>query len=325
MIACMGLRGRVKSDQHDGMLRRGSRALLAGAVCIAVTAGLGQKLVAQEAIVSAPYYDAELIAAVQAFTQPEVPPSANVLALPAGTLGSIEDLEPTDGAGDDLRVDPSDRADPLERFNRVMFTVNDTLDVAILKPAATAYRFLVPSVLRQGVANILANAASPVTLINDLLQGEGDRAQTTLVRFAMNSTVGVGGFLDVAAQNGFAQHSEDFDQTMAVYGIKSGPYIVLPLFGPSTLRHAVGRVADAVTTPTTWLLMDAAVVESMSPTMAQTMVSRESALDQIDSLRQTSPDYYAAVRDLYFQYREAEIRNGRIDVEELSDIPDVSE
>ncbi|WP_137391368.1 MlaA family lipoprotein [Rhodoligotrophos defluvii] len=270
---------------------------------------------AQSSIVSASYYDAELEAAVRALTEPEPVVGHDATVNPAGDLGPPE--------AEDAALRRFD--DRLEAFNRVMFTVNDVLDVTVLKPTAQAYRLIVPTHLRQGIANVLANAASPVTLLNDVLQGEGKRAQITLVRFAINSTVGVGGLLDVAGQNGFPRHSEDFDQTLAVYGIKAGPYIVLPLFGPTTLRHMVGRAVDAAVNPTTWLLMDAATIESLSPTMMQTVASRESALDQIESLRQTSPDYYAAVRELYFQYREAEIRNGRVDIEELPDIPDVSE
>lgn len=270
---------------------------------------------AQSSIVAPDYYDAELSAAVKALTEITVAPPPEVEVSPAGNVGTIDDAE--------LMIERYD--DRLETFNRVMFTINDALDMTVLRPTASAYRMLVPSAIRQGLANIVANAASPVTLLNDILQGEGERAKTTLVRFTLNSTIGVGGFLDVASQNGFQPHTEDFDQTMAVYGIKSGPYIVLPLFGPTTMRHAVGRMVDTVTTPTTWLLMDASMVESFSPTMTQTVTSRESALDQIDGLRQSSPDYYAAVRELYFRYREAEIRNGVIDVEELDEIPDVSE
>jgi len=281
----------------------------------AVSAIVVQSAAAQPTSVAPDHFDAELAAAVKAVTETTVPLPPQVKVEPAGSLDRPEDV--------DLALDRYD--DRLEMFNRAMFTFNDALDMTVLRPTASLYRVIVPSALREGIANAVANAASPVTLLNDILQGEGERAKVTLVRFTLNSTVGMGGLLDVAAAQGYAPHTEDFDQTLAVYGIKSGPYIVLPLFGPTTMRHAAGKVVDAVTTPTTWLLMDASTVESFAPTMAQTVTSRESALDQLDGLRQSSPDYYAAVRDLYFRYREAEIRNGRINVEELDNIPDVSE
>lgn len=296
------------------------RLIMAGSLksymlSLAVCALAAQPAAAQSSIVPSGYYDTELAEAVRALAEASVPPAAQVDVAPASAMG-----EPTDHALAAERYD-----DRLETFNRLMFTVNDALDMAVLKPTASLYRIITPSALREGISNVIANASSPVTLVNDLLQGEGERAKITLVRFTINSTLGMGGVMDVAAQQGYTGHTEDFDQTMAVYGIKSGPYIVLPLFGPMTVRHALGRVVDAATTPTTWLLMDASTVESIAPTMAQTVTSRETALDQIDGLRQTSPDYYAAVRELYFRYREAEIRNGKIDLEELDDIPNVSE
>lgn len=308
---------RLRNKKHPVMIcayRGLLLGLLAGVVALPLAYSLPSAF-AQSAIVSPDYFDAELVAAVKALTEPQYADSRRVEVNPAGGVDPDAAAELAEQSFDDR----------LETFNRLMFTINNVLDVTILKPTAQAYRLLVPAHLRQGVANVLANAASPVTLLNDVLQGEGERAQTTIIRFAINSTVGVGGLVDVAAQNGFAPHTEDFDQTMAVYGIKAGPFIMLPLFGPTTMRHLVGRAVDAAVNPTTWLLMDAAVVESLSPTIAQTVTSRESALDQIDGLRQTSPDYYAAVRNLYYQYREAEIRNGRINVEELPDIPDVPE
>ena len=145
-----------------------------------------------------------------------------------------------------MRTDPEARAayleasDPLEPLNRAIFSFNLTLDKAILRPIATVYNAALPDPVRDGVRNFLNNLRTPIILANDVLRGEIGRAGDTVGRFLLNSTLGVGGLFDIASELGFDFHNEDFGQTLAVWGIGEGPYLMLPIFGPSNPRDAVG-------------------------------------------------------------------------------------
>jgi len=198
--------------------------------------------------------------------------------------------------------------DPLEPMNRAIFAFNNTLDGLILEPAARMYRFVFPQPARDGIANFLDNLRTPVVLANDLMQGEFERAEMTLGRFMLNTVLGVGGFVDVGAMVGMPdRHTEDFGQTMAVYGVGSGPYLVLPLLGPSNPRDAVGLVADFLVDPVTYL---APLEVRLGRTGADTLGFREENIETIEELRRTSIDFYAATRTLVQQLRANEIRNG---------------
>ncbi len=207
--------------------------------------------------------------------------------------------------------------DPLEPLNRGVFQFNRVLDGLLLEPAARMYRMATPQFFRTGVANFLANLSTPVVLANDLLQGDFQRAELTLGRFMMNTILGLGGVIDVGDKLGMPErHSEDFGQTLAVYGVGSGPYLMLPLLGPSTGRDAVGRVVDLAFDPLAVLsVVDVGV--SVGPTElrlartgAEALSLRESNIEQVDELERSSIDLYAAVRTFYYQYRENLIRNG---------------
>ena len=198
--------------------------------------------------------------------------------------------------------------DPLEPMNRAIFQFNNVLDGLILEPAARMYRYVFPDLVRDGVGNFLDNLRTPVVLANDLLQGELERAEMTLGRFMLNTVLGVGGFIDVGAMVDMPdRHSEDFGQTLAVYGVGSGPYLVLPLLGPSNPRDAVGRVADFFVDPLTYL---APLEVRLGRTGADTLSFREENIENIEELRRTSIDFYAATRTLVQQLRANEIRNG---------------
>lgn len=213
--------------------------------------------------------------------------------------------------------------DPLEDVNRVMFAVNDSVDQVVLRPVALVYRTVLPQPVRRGLANFLANVSTPVTLANDILQGDMKRAETTFVRFFLNSVAGFGGLKDIAAEAGWERHTEDFGQTLAVYGVPSGPYIVAPLLGPATPRHLVGRAVDILANPWTWILADVSLIESLSPTMAEVISGRDEGFEALDATREGSPDYYVTIKSLYEQNRQSEINNGEIFEEDLPDIPDV--
>jgi phospholipid-binding lipoprotein MlaA len=210
-----------------------------------------------------------------------------------------------------------DQSDPLEPLNRGIFQVNRVIDGLIVEPAARIYRMATPQFFRNGVNNFLANLRTPVVLVNDLLQGDFKRAELTLGRFMFNTIMGLGGVIDVGGRLGMPErHSEDFGQTLAVYGVGSGPYLVLPLFGPSSGRDAFGRVVDLAFDPLTVLgaagvgvVIDPST-EGIIRTGAEGLTLRERNLEEVDELERSSIDLYAAVRTFYWQLRDNEIRNG---------------
>ena len=201
--------------------------------------------------------------------------------------------------------------DPLEPFNRAMFELNRGLDTLFLRPAATLYRGLVPPPIQDMVGNFLNNLKTPVVLLNDVLQGEGDRAMNTLSRFAINTTVGILGFGDPATDMGYPDHSEDFGQTLATWGVDEGPYLVLPILGSSNPRDAVGKVVDTLTDPI-WHYSQNVDKEYIpnERMVAELIDFRARNMEAIDDLEKTSLDYYAAVRSLYRQIRADAIKNG---------------
>ena len=226
---------------------------------------------------------------------------------------------------DDLEDDPfadyeeelEDDNDPLEIPNRFIFAFNQTLDVAIIRPAAVLYRDLVPEYLRQRVHLFLRNLSEPVTLANDLLQGDLERAGTTADRFLLNSTGGVLGFWDVATDLGHPYHKEDFGQTLGVHGVGEGPYLVLPLLGPSNLRDATGKVVDIFLDPFFYIARETDKEEwQLYRFLLDGLDFRTRNLETLDEIERDALDFYARLRSLYRQKRDAEIRN---DVEALAD------
>jgi len=216
----------------------------------------------------------------------------------------------------------SDVADPWEGFNRKMFAVNNTLDKALLVPAAKGYRAVTPKSGRRGIRRFLANLRAPGVFVNDILQGEFGRAGETLSRFVVNSTIGAGGFADPAAQMGIAPHSEDFGQTLAVWGIDSGPYLFLPLIGPSTGRDGFGSIVNMGFNPLAYVRTDAASLARYSTAGVGGVSAREQFLDPLAEIEAKSLDYYASFRSFYTQARKREIANGKVD---YSDLPDIGE
>jgi phospholipid-binding lipoprotein MlaA len=158
--------------------------------------------------------------------------------------------------------------------------------------------------------------------VNDILQGEFGRAGQTLSRFVVNSTIGAGGFADPAAQIGIPSHSEDFGQTLAVWGVDSGPYIFLPLIGPSTGRDGFGSVVNMGFNPLFYIRTDAASLARYSTAGVGGVSAREQFLDPLAQIEEKSLDYYASFRSFYLQARKREIANGKVD---YSDLPDIGE
>ncbi len=203
--------------------------------------------------------------------------------------------------------------DPLEPFNRTMFKVDAGLDKVLVRPVVQGYRAVVPDRGRQHVHNFVNNLRSPITFANDVLQAEFNRAGITLGRFVVNSSIGFFGFFDVGERLGLAYHSEDFGQTLAVWGVPEGPYVYVPLLGPSTVRDGSGFAVDAFAIdPVAWYSRgDGAMAWVSWANFGLVYVdAKDSFMDPLDELKKSSLDYYAALRSSYRQIRAKEIRNG---------------
>lgn len=203
--------------------------------------------------------------------------------------------------------------DPLEPFNRGVHRFNEAVDKVALRPIARGYREYVPGNVRLVVRSALRNLKSPVILANDTLQGEWDRAWNTFMRLLINTTLGLGGIADVATEVGFPYHEEDFGQTLAVHGVDEGPYLVLPIIGPSNPRDTVGLVVDWFFDPFRYYTAtqnpawDSWALETR--TGATVVDSREALLDPIDEIERMSLDTYVGFRSTYRQRRAAAIAN----------------
>jgi phospholipid-binding lipoprotein MlaA len=207
--------------------------------------------------------------------------------------------------------------DPIEPFNRGVFEFNRGVDTMLLKPLGIIYQDILPPVLQTGVGNVLDNLTLPTTFANQLLQGEFAGAGDTVVRLLINSTVGLGGILDPATDWGWGKHNEDFGQTLAVWGLGEGPYLMLPVLGPSNPRDGVGRGVDSFALDPFGVLNAAtgggATMNQFAGTRAVTSAARlrGEALEPLDELERTSLDFYAALRSAFRQNREKQIREGR--------------
>jgi phospholipid-binding lipoprotein MlaA len=199
--------------------------------------------------------------------------------------------------------------DPIEPVNRAVFGFNMFVDTWLLEPVARAYRFVTPEQARRSVANFLANLRTPVIFANDALQGERERAGITLGRFMINTSLGVAGLFDPATALGYPRHDEDFGQTLGAWGVAAGPYLMLPLLGPSNGRDTAGRVGDYFINPLNQCCITTDERLGLFGTSA--VSEREANIELLDDLRANSIDLYATIRTIYAQKRAADIRNGR--------------
>ena len=201
--------------------------------------------------------------------------------------------------------------DPLEPMNREIFAFNKAADTYLIKPLAQGYVYIVPAKGRKSVRSFLNNLRSPVVLANDLMQLEIQRAGTTLGRAVFNTTIGIGGLFDVASGLGLPYHDEDFGQTLAVWGVDEGPYLVLPILGPSNPRDTVGLVVDGFIDPLNWYLDNTGRGYLTYVRAAIDGIDRRAdVLDTLDEIERTSLDFYATIRSLFRQRRIDEINNG---------------
>lgn len=198
--------------------------------------------------------------------------------------------------------------DPLEPTNRVLYSVSNSIASVSLTPVARAYRSVVPEPVRTNITNLFSNLGGPVRFANDVMQARPRRAGDTLMRFLINSTFGLGGLFDVAADWGYPNHPSDIGMTLAVWGMPPGPYLFLPLLGPSDPRDAFGFAASTVATPIRALGTGPGATAFNWATLGTTTISQYAQnLPAIDSVKRTALDPYATFRSLYRQHREAAI------------------
>jgi len=213
--------------------------------------------------------------------------------------------------------------DPMEGLNRGIFNVNEHIDKSVIEPVARGYRYITPKPVRMSIRNFLRNLRSPLVMGNELLQGDLEGFGNASARLFINTLLGVGGLFDVADMGGIPYEPEDFGQTLGVWGVGNGPYVVIPILGPSTVRDTAGMVVDSFADPVRiymfshdleWLHYTRITVSAID--------QREELLDVIDDLRANSFDYYAAIRSAYYQRRQALVRDMNPDEAATPDIPD---
>ncbi len=202
--------------------------------------------------------------------------------------------------------------DPLEPINRVVFKFNDLVYSFVLRPVSDVYRTALPKIARDGVRNVLLNLNAPFILINDVLQGEMNRAWNTSRRIFINSTIGFAGVYDAASDIwGISAHSEDFGQTLGVWGVGEGFYLVLPVFGPSNPRDTIGLISKSFLDPVSQYLDHIDEKDAILGRVLAVGIDQYSGtIDDLDRLKESSLDYYAAVRSIYRQKRNSDILNG---------------
>lgn len=208
--------------------------------------------------------------------------------------------------------------DPLESVNRGVYKFNDVADKTVLKPVATAYKKVTPTPVRKGFSNFFDNLGTITTVLNDILQLKFANAFSDAGRFVINSTFGIAGFIDVASMDDYPRHQEDFGQTLGYWGVGNGPYLVLPLIGPSTLRDTAGRAFDTMSSdPITYTHNIGEIRLHNQIRAAQILDTRTRLLDASDLVDDASLDPYAFMRDAYLQRRASQVQDGLVPVDLL--------
>lgn len=217
-------------------------------------------------------------------------------------------------------------SDPLEPMNRGIFWFNEQLDNYVMAPVARGWKWVLPTRVRKSVTNFFQNLLFPIDGVNNLLQGKFVRTGKMTARFVVNSTVGVAGFFDPATGWGLERYQEDFGQTLGYWGVPPGPYLVLPLWGPSSPRDGVGLAVDAFSTVYPWFIP---FYYTLGASALGLVNARANVLTDVDELRRASLDYYVAVRNAYRQHREVEVNDSagmsEEDQQDLYTLPDEEE
>jgi phospholipid-binding lipoprotein MlaA len=250
---------------------------------------------------------------VQTFTPaPQATPQSPSEALPSSD----------EGIGDDLDIKIEDNNDPFEPVNRAIFGFNEYFYKYILGPTSHVYKNYTPDFFQDMVGNLLGNLHEPLVMVNDILQFEGERALVSAGRLVTNSVFGIGGLFDVAAKFDLEGHKEDLGQTMGVWGIGEGFYIVVPFLGPTNPRDILGQSIEGYFNPLNrWVDNTGRDYITYTRSAAIGIHLYAQIVDQLDDIRSTSVDYYATIRSLARQRRKIEISNGKTD--DLPPIPDM--
>ena len=213
-------------------------------------------------------------------------------------------------------VPHADPRDPFESLNRGVARFNDGFDKSLLKPVAASYEHHVPAPVRRGVSNFFGNLGDAWSAVNSALQLKAPEAAQSVLRVAVNTVFGIGGLLDVAGEAGFDRHKQDFGSTLAHWGVPAGPYLVLPLLGPSTMRDTAGLPLDWIGNP---VLLVSPVVARNSMYTLDAVETRALLLPLSAILDDSALDRYTFVRDVYLQHREAQLTAGSDSDQEITD------
>jgi phospholipid-binding lipoprotein MlaA len=209
--------------------------------------------------------------------------------------------------------------DPYEQTNRDMLKLNAEIDHHFVTPTVRRYRLVVPEGGRRRVHNVLGNLSLPTIFVNDMLQGEVSRAGKSMWRLVLNSTVGIAGIWDPASKIGIPGHGEDFGQTLAVWGVKEGPYLVLPFFGPSNPRDATGLGVDTAMDPTNQIHFKQHLWWAGAREYFTLLDLKSQTYQTVQGIQRNSVDYYSSLRNFYRQFRNEQIRNGHNQAQDLPD------
>jgi len=213
--------------------------------------------------------------------------------------------------------------DPLEPLNRAVFDANTALDDALIRPLAEAYRTILPPFARDRIRSAIDNLAEPRIFVNDLLQRRPDAANITFARFFINTTAGLGGMFDYAAEKGLAKQSGDFGQTLYTWGITDGPYLVLLFFGPSNFRDALGLGVDLLTTPPALVVTGhAGAVTGLAVGTVDGLDLRARNIETLDEIKASALDFYAHLKSITRQRRESQLREASRVKEEPQELID---
>tara|TARA_R110000782_G_scaffold186176_11_gene276428 strand:+ start:1184 stop:1897 length:714 start_codon:yes stop_codon:yes gene_type:complete len=207
-----------------------------------------------------------------------------------------------------------DERDPWEGFNRGVYTFNETMDTVLFDPIGKVYDFITPDFLDSGITNFFKNIAQVPVIANDILQFKFDQAVNDTVRLFLNSTVGLLGFLDVSTEAGLPSSKADFGQTLAYWGVDSGPYLVMPFFGPGTIRHAAGYAVDSALNPMFYIDNDLTKAGLLSLAFVDV---KSDLLSAVDLLEEAAVDKYEFTKNAYFEKRASKISGN-----EFADYPE---
>ncbi|MDB5418867.1 MAG: VacJ family lipoprotein [Phenylobacterium sp.] len=247
--------------------------------------------------------------------------AAGWLVLLGGCAAPAAGLAPPGAAAAAAAPQDHPRGDPFESLNRGLFRFGRAVDRAVVRPIIGGYRRITPQPVRHAVSNVLQNLNEPVVFVNDVLQAHFGPAGRTAVRFVANSTVGVAGVFDPAAKAGLPHHDNGFGSTLGHYGVGPGPYIYVPVLGPTSLRDAIGEGVDYATDPLTWSKFRGATKVEVARTVLSLAHERLDAEQDLRTLDQSAADPYATTRSVYLQSRQAEISGPETTLEPLPELP----